>query len=212
MNACFISYRHPGNKYAQKIIESFRDALTGQIALFIPRARVYFDDNLKYGDFYNPELASQLCQSSCMVMLYNPFYFDLEHTYCAREYKAMVELEKTRLQLASHQFKNKSLIIPVVIRGEHSLPNEIKDHREYVTFDKQLLQPADFKKRPLMEKVYKIARAVYQRYCVCRHLGSALTKDCDGFQFPTENEIRPWLEEMVAMKPELYAPGLGGIT
>jgi hypothetical protein len=57
-----------------------------------------------------------------MVLLFSPYYFDMQSMYCAREYKAMLELEAKRLKLLPQGFgKRKGLIIPVVMRGEQYL-------------------------------------------------------------------------------------------
>jgi RHS repeat-associated protein len=49
---------------------------------------------------------------------------------CAREYKAMVELEQRRLRSIGQGLdRTHGLIIPVIFRGEKTLPAEIKDQR-----------------------------------------------------------------------------------
>ena len=206
-NVCFISYRHGGQEHSRKLIESFYQTLAGQLDLYIPGSRVYLDARrLRGGDFFDQELASQLCRSVCMILLFNPFYFDLSNPYCAREYRAMVGLEQQRLGLLPQgAAQRKSLIIPVVIRGEESLPEELKRHRQYYSFAKTLLGPADFRQRRCMEHIFKIAGDIFDRYQMFRSAGIDPCSQCDTFQFPTELEIRDWLTEVVA--PPQSMPG-----
>ena len=75
-------------------------------------AKVYLDEEkLRVGDLFQEELATELCQSACLVMLFNRSYFDLTHHYCAREYQAMVQLEAQRLGLATGELRRKGLIL-----------------------------------------------------------------------------------------------------
>jgi hypothetical protein len=212
VNACFVSYSRSENQFYTETVKSFLEVLEGQISLFIPKAKIYWDKRLEYGDIFDPELATQLCHSACMIMLYNPFYFDLECPFCAREYQAMVRLEQMRFDVTPAALKNRGLIIPVVIRGEDSLPREIKSLRNYVTFDRDLLQPTDFEKRSLRKKIREIAEVVYERYETHRRLAPNWITHFDQFQFPSADEIRPWLEQVVAAKPEQSPPGLEGAT
>ena len=97
--SCFISYRSRSVELARDFQESLDRELRHWTTLPIYRDEVRLDG----GDFYNRELALALCQSACMVMIYTPTYFDLESTYCAREYRAMEILESTRLELLGQE-------------------------------------------------------------------------------------------------------------
>ena len=135
-NTCFISYRHGGHEHSRKLVESFYQALSGELDLYIRGSRVYLDrERLRGGDFFSQELATQLCRSVCMVLLFDPSYFDLASPYCAREYKAMLDLEEQRRMCCP---AGMGLIIPVIIRGEKLLPDEIKNSRQFYSFEKLL--------------------------------------------------------------------------
>jgi hypothetical protein len=128
-NACFISYRHGLEPGTQDFYEAFRQELAHQVDFYLPGMPVYLDtERLRGGDFYNSDLARALCSSVCMVSLYIPTYFDLQHTYTAREYRAMVDLEQQRLPLIP-AVDWKGLIIPIILRG--SPPEEIRGERHY---------------------------------------------------------------------------------
>jgi TIR domain-containing protein len=207
-HTCFISYRHRADATAQRIIEEFRDALATQIGLFIPDGKVFFDrQRLRGGDFWEPKLARELCHSACMVLLFDAYYFDPLHPYCAREYLGMVDLEQRRLKLAGNRLQDCGLIIPVVVRGEEALPVEIRARRQYVSLERMLLQPADFRKvRRLQEEVRKIAQLVYERHEVLRTLNLDLGNDCGTFQFPDEQHTSAWLRQVVLSRPDRQLP------
>jgi len=207
-NACFISYAHCRNETAREVVEAFKSALEGQVQLYMPHHRVYRDtERLGGGDFFNRELAEQLCRSVCMVLLFNPGYFDCNHPYCAREYKAMVTLEAERLGLSQEEFRTRGLIIPVVIRGDDDLPEEIRSFRNYTSFSKQVLVGQDFYERDCIEKIEGLAGDIYRRWKMLRGEETALTSRCNEFEFPSEEDVREWLEGIVGRRPRPSMPG-----
>jgi hypothetical protein len=209
-NACFISYRHLGVPAADEIVKTFHAALEASVAMWLPRRPVYFDETrLRGGDFLDSELAANLCSSACMVLLFIPDYFDIESTYCAREYKGMLRLEEMRLKLLPQSFgERKGLIIPVVLRGERDLPAEIKTHRVYYKFDRKLLRPADFKTRSVLGQLDQIARDIRERFQAFRQANADPSEICKDFQFPSEEEISAWLSQVVL--PPQGIPGRDG--
>ena len=96
--ACFISYRYGDDELTQSFIKELHRALKSYInANFVGKLKVYWDENrLQGGDLIDQELATNLCKSVCMILVYTPFYFDKDHRYCSREYKAMEILEQQR--------------------------------------------------------------------------------------------------------------------
>ena len=188
--ACFISYRHSHEPGVQKFYESFRRELAVQVGLYLPGMSVYLDTGrLRGGDFFNRELAYALCSSVCMISLYSPYYFDLHHPYAAREYQAMVRLERKRLSSMPQEAQNKGLIIPIIIRG--SLPEEVKRERQFYTLD--LLTPGDLKKPKSLLALRQVAEDIYMRYEAFRAAGEDPCGICEDFDFPSEIEIKDWL-------------------
>lgn len=207
--ACFVSHRSGGDAMC-KIVEKFRQGLEDQLDLLTRLRTVYVDaDRLKGGDYFNKSLAKALCQSCCMILLFDPDYFDLNHDYCAREYHAMLDLEKQRYPHLGRNAQDKSLIIPVVIRGENSLPGEIKSNRQYFNFEKTLLEPADFKKRACIKELQKIADVVYHRM---RLLKSCDCWECADFDFPdsSNQKFKNWLKNLTDEIPSPPMPGSSG--
>lgn len=206
-NACFISYRHSADPTARRIVEAFRDGLSTQLAISNPNARIFFDaQRLQAGSLFNAVLARELCQSSCMILLFNPYYFDPQHPYCAMEYQAMRRIEDERLAALPHP-PMYGLIIPVVLRGEYALPKEVRDQRQFVSFDRELLSPADFKRRPLLQKLRDIAEAVERVHRDTQRDPAVAAVDCGAVALPQEADIRPWLEAIAA---STGAPGFPG--
>src|SRR6185436_9660597 len=79
--------------------------------------QIYVDeDRLKPGYKFNEKLASAICQSVCMIVVYSPRY--AQHDYCVREFEGMELLEQRRHQLlGTAADQGKGFIIPIVLRG-----------------------------------------------------------------------------------------------
>jgi hypothetical protein len=198
--ACFISYRHSYAPGVQRIYESFRQALDDQVGWYLPAMPVYLDTGrLRGGDFFNKELAFALCSSVCMISLYIPYYFDTDNTYCAREYQAMVNLEKRRLLAMPKAAQNKGLIIPIIIRG--TPPNEITKERQFYTLD--LLTPGDLRKAKSREALERIAKDIFDRHEAFRMSGMDPCNNCDDFDFPDDSEVMEWLTGITAPPQKL---------
>jgi hypothetical protein len=91
--------------------------------------------------FYNDNFALALCESACLVVVYTINYFkdNGKSTYCAREYKAMEEIEANRLKLLRQtQNVQHSLIIPVIFREdeESGVPALITKNRHCYNLSK----------------------------------------------------------------------------
>jgi hypothetical protein len=164
--SCFISYRHGQRKLAERIINDLSEALSNELELLLDK-EVYLDrERLKGGEFYNEALATALCESACMIVVFTPTYFDKEHTFCAREYKAMEKLEEVRFKtLGVRTNRTPGLIIPIIFRGEDCLPREIKESRQYYNFGDFLLSDVKIGKHPkYARKIQEIARYIYDHY------------------------------------------------
>lgn len=197
--SCFISYRHGPVPGVQKIYEAFHQELAIQVGMYLPM-KVYLDrDRLHGGDFFNRELASALCSSVCMISLYNPTYFDVSHTYPAREYRAMVNLEKQRLAAMPAAARKKGLIIPIVIRGD--LPEEIREERQFYKLN--LMAPQDLKKSESRKVLGQVAEDIYQRHEAFRQAGCDPCRHCDHFALPGDSDIKDWLEGITAAPQKL---------
>lgn len=195
---CFISYRHGQRKLAERIITDLYEAIDDLLDFYLGK-QVYFDRaRLQGGEFYNENLAHALCHSVCMILVYTPAYFDKNHPYCAREYKAMVNLETERLKVLGEQGqRNRGLIIPIVFRGVEYLPAEIKNHRQYYNFE-GFLESDDNMSRDTEygKKIKEIAIYVADRYLALDSMEQDFCSGCEQFSLPDEEEVMPWLNEV----------------
>ena len=125
--ACFISYRHGQGDLIKDFIEELQKALENRLGLLGVSLKVFVDtDRLKPSYSVSPGLAEAICQSVCMVVVYNNGYFDKTNPFCAKEFCAMLELENERLR-ANNIDPKLNLIIPVLLRKSDRLPPEIFD-------------------------------------------------------------------------------------
>ncbi len=195
--ACFVSYSGTDDEISRTIVRAFCEQLVGQLRLYIPKAEVFVDElRLGPGDRIDPALARELCQSCCMVLLHNPYYFDLEYPFCAREYRAMRSLEQDRVDAAD-------LVIPVILRGDlETVPGVLRDS-VVTSFDADVLCGRDLGKRKCLDKIKQIAQAVFDRYRRLKPAEHKLTACCAAFKLPSPDEIQPWLKDIVAERDGL---------
>jgi len=199
-HACFVSYRHhQQSQIAERFILDLADALRNELTLMMEEDIFIDTERMRGGTFFNPALANALCKSVCMVVVYTPTYFSWSHMYCAREYRAMERLEEARLsRLRNQQGREAGLIIPIILRGLDSLPDSIRDNRHFYTFERFCLSGRELaRNRQFEDRVREIATVIHARKRALAPWADELTCDCNGFVFPTEEEVRPWLERMI---------------
>jgi TIR domain-containing protein len=207
-NACFISYRHPGNDASARLIHAFARALESRISLHIAGAKVYLDDyKLRIGDRFQEELATELCNSACMILLFNRSYFDVNHHFCAREYQAMLQLEERRLGPSSPDLKAKGLILALAVKNPEHMPDEIKDQRHYLDISKLTLAPRSFEEKAWIKRLDEIAEVVADRYYSLQRLPQVLNHDCSSFRLPSFADIESWLRKVTASYGPTPMPG-----
>ena len=197
-HACFISYRHrPGREY-MTIIEDLRTTLQDEVVIWMNQ-QVYLDsDRLRGGNFFNRSLARALCESVCMVVFYIPPYFDSDYTYCAREFKAMEELEARRLRALDIEGGENGLIIPIVCRGWDVFPQEIKDSRHCHNFEPYYMQKRKISQHPKgLTEVRRIAKYIFDRYQEMKARADELCRGCGQFNIPQDADVRPWLTQLL---------------
>lgn len=194
--ACFLSYRVGAEPGVNNLYLTLKRKLAEQVDLYMPGLGVYLDqERLQGGDLYNSELAHALCHSVCMVVLFSPQYFDVEHTYCAREYQAMVRLEERRLGLSEQEIP-KGLIVPVIIRG--TLPRAIKEQRHSFSLSEHLLVASDIGRKPIGRVLRDIAELIHQRYVYQKPIEQKLCNLCPGFELPSSTEVATTIQNYTA--------------
>lgn len=109
----------------------------------------------------------------------------------------MEKLEEVRLTRLQGQQRREGLIIPVILRGEEFLPPVIRDHRHYYSFERFSLRSRKIAHDAQFEPyVRQIAKAIHARKVALAPLADEFTCDCHNFAFPTEEEVRPWVESI----------------
>jgi hypothetical protein len=199
-HACFVSYRHhEQSELAERFVSDLCGAVRNELAVLLEEDLYIDRERLHGGQFFNPSLAGALCKSVCMIVIYTPTYFSRAHLYCAREYLAMEKLERARLARVSDQNRyDGGLIIPIILRGESSLPANIREHRHYYTFERFCLASRTLARNSQFEKsIRTIAFEIHERMQMLAPLADELTCDCENFTLPTEEEVRLWLENMI---------------
>lgn len=207
-NACFISYRHSDIPRNRAIVQQTVDALTAELDGRVPLRPVFVDlERLQGGTFYKEALATSLCSSVCMVMLYWPTYFSTEHTFCSREFKAMEKLEAHRLNLLADPLqRQKGLVITLAFRDFDQIPDEIRANRLVVNFEAHSLRRNMGQKQEFTNDIHKIGSYIVERCRTFRNVPPPdPCADCPQCRLPSEQDILPWLQQV--MGPRVPFPG-----
>ena len=193
---CFISYRSEASNIAKDI---YKD-LSGELGLHLEAAdrKIFMDEvDLRGGILFNKELAKALCESVCMIAVLTPLYFSKERIYCAREYRAMEQLEKRRLK-ALVRNSNRGFIIPIVLHDLADVPNQISQNRDLYNFRKFSRGERGLSRRSesYNKHITKIAEYICERHKALEKSGWAAVRDCLHFRLPTEKETVRWLDKL----------------
>jgi len=194
---CFISYPHGQDEVLVSIVDDFVQGLKREIGAQ-DRRPLWFDQVLTGGRRIDEAIGAGICKSACMIMVYTPLYFDEEHVYCARELKAMQELEVERLKTLPD--KSFGLIIPVILRGEKRFPEAMKKGKFY-DFTKFLFNsPSEKLREKYAAQIQEIAQYILDR---CDSLEAAEkdpTHNCDAFPLPTIEAAKQFVENVLGKK------------
>jgi len=176
-----------------RFIEELREALEASLEPVLVE-KVFIDEaRLKPGYLYNEVLASAICRSLCMVVVYSPIYE--RHPYCLREYRAMEILQEQRMEmLQSSLGRRAGLIVPILLRGKVAdLPQKIKEHIHFCDFSKfTTASPKIRRNRAYVEKIELIAEYIYELYQDFEKVNCDPCRDCGIFSLPAESEVAPW--------------------
>jgi hypothetical protein len=203
--SCFISYRQRPVEEYKETIADFHQVLETEL-LYKINLDPYVDPQRADNDFVNRALAATLCKSVCMVVLYIPTYFDLNYYSCAREYKAMEDLEEERMALLGHtNKKTHGLIIPVIYRGWDDFPAAIKNERTCYNIQPYTLGKRIRNNRKVRVEFETIATYVYARYLELNAVRPDPCSNCPGFNYPNDARTTAWLAALNAppMRNEL---------
>jgi len=202
--ACFLSYRHSDSELGRYAVDDFERALTNELKLLVPfEDPIYRDERNTPGFLYQDSIAMALCRSVCMVMIYWPQYFSHEHSYCTREYRAMITLEQQRLAMLPHAERHFGLIIPVVIRGGRGdLPLELRDTRIYADLtDLSLSGRPMSRNKKFAPQVREIAQYICGRCRAFDDVAADPCSTCGDFALPKYADVKDWLDKHLKPSP-----------
>jgi hypothetical protein len=209
---CFISYSHNQGELPDRFINDLYKTLSGEIGALTSEINTCCVDwdRLRGGDFYNEIISKSICRSVCMIMVYTPTYFDRNHMYCAREFKAMEKIESKRLRLIGELSGNHGLIIPIVYRGENYIYPYIKSKRQYYNFSGYF--PGRNGENSLLShptygpQLKEIAEYIYERYLLLKDLWNVSLR-CRNFKLPSEKEAQKLLKRVCVADAKMPFPG-----
>jgi hypothetical protein len=209
---CFISYSHNQGELPDRFIKDLYKTLSGEIGALTSEINTCCVDwdRLRGGDFYNEIISKSICRSVCMIMVYTPTYFDRNHMYCAREFKAMEKIESKRLRLIGELSGNHGLIIPIVYRGENYIYPDIKSKRQYYNFSGYF--PGRNGENSLLShptygpQLKEIAEYIYERYLLLKDLWNVSLR-CRNFKLPSEKEAQKLLKRVCVADAKMPFPG-----
>ena len=190
--ACFISYCHGQQDLMKGFIDQLKRGLKAELEPLLDE-EVYIDEErLKPGYNYNEALATAICESVCMVVVYSPRYE--RHDYCRREFAGMENLEQTRKQMLDRRSTPGGSIIPVIFRGKvDDLPPQITASRHYADFSQFSLATTDMSRHPeYAAEIRKIAEAIYEYYQAFEDARTNPCTVCAAFKLPPADAAPPW--------------------
>lgn len=193
---CFISFPHGQRKRLVPIVKNFVEGLETEIALLTEK-EIWIDSNfLEGGKRLDKTIGPSICKSACMIILFTPFYFDKEHVYCAREFKAMQDLEEQRLKLLENQ--GNGLIIPIILGGESYFPESLRKKSIYYDFtDIEHNNPWNKIRVKYKTEIKAIAKYIFERVKSLEKVMDKFSHDCDKYCLPTDDEAIEFIETIL---------------
>ena len=116
----------------------------------------------------------------------------------------MVALKQERLALLPPADRADGLIIPLVLRGKDTLPEEVAQHRMYEDFSKFLLADIEQSIRNHAPQIAQIAAYIDER-CSALEKVDVPMDAADHFELPSDESVLPWLNTLVL--PSAKFPG-----
>src|SRR5262245_13179378 len=107
MHPCFISYVHPREKWGLDATQKLIGAIKSALDPYTREPICYDKDRMLPGYNHEEILATDICRSAVMIVLYLPAY--LESDYCRRELEAMRRVEVLRRDLLGDRLRGKRM-------------------------------------------------------------------------------------------------------
>ncbi|MEK6304633.1 MAG: toll/interleukin-1 receptor domain-containing protein [Acidobacteriota bacterium] len=201
--SCFISYPAlDANPIMETFINELHGALKGHLAFLMPHNVFLAPVNTKYGTRFTLQLGEAICRSVCWIVVYSPIYD--QHPYCLQEYAAMEQVEGMRREVlrtvAPHvltKIRTLGMIIPIFFRGRRAeLPPRIRDHMHFCDFSRYSLADPQILTNPSYDDdIRRIAEYIYEFYNHLDPWQQDLCGDCNSYEVPSEDEIKPLIQQ-----------------
>ncbi len=193
--SCFISYPHGQGTLIKKFVEQLKVELADRIDFYINCPLFLDEDRLKPGYRFNEALSKAICESVCMIVVYMPKYE--KNSYCVREFAAMEQIERERLDRLGDRLQTPlGMIIPIIWRcveqdGQEMLPGWITEGRQYWNVSRYAIGTDNiFANTESVKRLEQIAQSIDTLY---RALGTLEQDPCSGcgeFTIPGENVVQ----------------------
>jgi hypothetical protein len=203
--ACFVSYRKATSPLAERFIVDLSEALSTAMEAAGMDSDVYLDWLRLEGDVsHELAIARAMCESLRSIIVFTPNYLSVNHPYCAREFKGLVDLEEKRLSILGERKNKVSLLVPIVLRGADFLPEQLKQ-RQYYDFSAFLPSHRGLAAhRPFLRMIDEIARETYRIQALFKNVGEDPCRDCDDFVLPSVDDVLPLLREAAPSSPPMF--------
>jgi hypothetical protein len=190
--SCFISYCHGQEELMRGFMDQLKRALKAELEPLLDEEVFIDSERLKPGYLYNEALATAICESICMIVVYSPRYE--RHEYCRREFAGMESLEQARKELLGRAAPPRGFIIPVIFRGKaDDLPQQITQSRHYADFSQFTLAAADITRHPeYAAEIRKIAEVIYDHYKAFERAKANPCVLCETFKLPGAEAAPRW--------------------
>ncbi len=215
-HACFLSYRNGDrndpldllNNFAEQIYEALSSELRTQLDLDEP---IFWDvQSLQGGYILNPHIASAICQSTCMIIIFTRNYLSEKNLFCAAEFYGMLECEANRFQKMNLVNPNKGMIISIALRNPNLVPDILRK-RLFYDFSKFTLADIQIRQNPnYVSKIQEIAQFIAQWHDEMQPLENDLCSNCPAYRLPDidTNEGRQIIMDFIRQHRKLHVPML----
>lgn len=205
---CFISYAHPIQPWARSLTEKVLGAVGNALSIYTRSPPFVDNERLKPGFSPDEVLASAICKSACMVIIYYPAY--LESEYCRRELEAMREIEERRRNALGRKLHGRRMFLPIVLRGKvQDLPSFVCADNVPLDYSKQALSSVDISDQSeVREELFTFAESIVELFNLLKDQKVSSLIDCDSFAVPPPSPI----DQPPAASPRITVPPFPGRT
>lgn len=197
--ACFMSYPNDvgiQGQLVREFAEAIYDALSVELGGLLDES-IFFDREHIHG---SNGIAQAICGSACFLMIFTPKYFNVRTPLCTLEYKAMLELEASRLRAISQVPQDISFIIPVRPYSRDVLPMNVIGNRRDYDF-REMTLAGNLRSHPRYGPLIReLAEHIFKCYRLIKDNDELTQARCSEFRLPAVDQIRDLLESATSKR------------